>query len=114
MDEEQTGGCYDTAGRYRDLTQTGVTTEGSKVIDFFNLVETKGLPLDVALLALKDLGLTPDWISFWAKAMDKGWKPTSTMLRLETSIQEVYGPDYLEQWKIRMQFYLSRSGGCES
>ena len=104
-----TGGCYDTAKRYQDLIQTGVTTDGTKVVDFFNLVETKGFPLDLALLALKDVGLNPDWISFWNKAMDKGWKPSSTWIRLETSIQEAYGPEYLEQWQKRMRAYLTRS-----
>lgn len=105
---ELTGGCYDTAKRYEDLTQTGVTTEGNRVVDFFNIVETKGFPLEFALLALKDGGLVPDWISFWEKALIKGWKPSGTRIRLETAIQEVYGPEYLEQWQARMLVYLSR------
>jgi hypothetical protein len=49
----------------------------------------------------------PDWISFWEHAIEKGWKPSGTQIRLETAILEVYGTEYLEQWKVRMARFLS-------
>jgi len=53
-------------------------------------------------------GCFPDWVSFWEHARKRGWKPSGTRIQLETSILEVYGPEYLEQWQTRMNRYLSR------
>ena len=78
------------------------------MVDFFNLVETKGLPLDLALTAINQQGLVPDWIGFWEHALDKGWIPKGTRLRIEAAILEVYGQEYLEQWQRRMLLYFQR------
>ena len=83
-----------------------MTSDGRQVVDFFNLVETKGCPLDFTLTALSSYNLVPDWISFWEHSIEKNWKSSSTRLRLEAAITEVYGVEYLEEWRIRMGHYL--------
>lgn len=73
------------------------------------MVETKGLPLEPTLDALRQAELVPDWIGFWEQALEHGWKPKSTYLRLETAISETYGAEYLQQWKPRMQAFILKN-----
>ena len=80
----------------------GTTTDGRPVVDFFGLVDSRGLPLEVVLVALEREGLVPDWVGFWERSRRVGWRPSGTRLRLETAIKDVYGEEYLERWKERM------------
>ena len=81
------------------------------MIAFFDIVETRGVPLDVAIQYLDSKGMVPDWTGFYEEALKHGWKPNRVCLRLENVIADVYGPDYLKEWQTRMDRYLAGRSG---
>lgn len=67
----------------------------------FVLMDTFGVPLDLALDRLKCAGYMPDWLSFREEALRAGWKPHTIRLRLTEAIGDVYGPEFREAWEKR-------------
>jgi len=49
----------------------------------------------------------PSWTHFLESAKKSGWNPKGTRLKLETAILDVYGSEYLVEWKKRLELYDS-------
>jgi len=71
------------------------------------MVETRGVPLEITLDSLNELNCVPDWIAFIDQSIKCGWVLERTLLKLEIAIKDVYGSHYYNEWKIKMDFYLS-------
>jgi len=65
------------------------------------LVETYGVALDLVLDTFEREGLVPDWESFHRHSIKKQWNENSTAIKIETAILDVYGKEYLEEWRKR-------------
>lgn len=87
----------------------GRTTEGKPVVDFFFFYDSMGIPLDMALDTVHGAGFVPDWCGFYDKAVAAGWNAKSALIKLESAVLEVYGPEYLASWQIRMKLHLRGS-----
>ncbi len=88
------------------LVQTGICVDDRPVIDFFKMVETRGVPLEIALDALNELNVVPDWMSFINQSVKCDWNLERTLLKLEVAIKDVYGSGYYNEWKVKMDSYL--------
>jgi hypothetical protein len=60
------------------------------IAGLFPLVNSEGVPLDVLLAGLARLRLTPDWIDFFRDALRHGWRPESTINRIELALQDIH------------------------
>ena len=88
------------------LEVVGRTIDGRPVVDFFRLVDTHGIPLDIVVSTLLDSEIQPDWIGFYETAIERGWKQKGVLLKLEGVVGDVLGPKELELWKLYMEKYL--------
>ena len=77
------------------------------------MVSTYGLPLDTVIYLIKEKGFVPGWCEFYEDCVKGGWNPKSLMVKLETVVKDIYGPEYYEEWKTRMDFYVEEYGGRE-
>jgi hypothetical protein len=88
-------------GPGQKLTVSGYTEDGRPVVEFFYIVETHGVSTTTVLEFFQREGVVPDWVGFFESSVEKGWNPKSTKLKLETAILDVYGPEYLNEWKLK-------------
>ena len=92
------------------LIPVGKTEDGKLVVKgLFRLVDTYGLPLEVAVHHLNEQGLMPSWLEFWRMAGKSGWKPSSTYQKLLVVVSDVYGPEFRDEWENRMGSLLAES-----
>lgn len=87
--------------------QTGVMADGRIVLSFFPLVDTYGLPVEMAVSQLVERGYMPDWLDFWLEASRCGWAASNTYTRLEAAVEDSFGPEFAEGWKITMKFAIA-------
>jgi len=66
-------------------------------------MDTHGLPLEIILTIFEQRNLVPDWLGFIESAKTSGWNPKGTRSKLETAILDVYGSEYLVEWKKRLE-----------
>jgi len=45
--------------------------------------------------------MVPDWVGFVEASLEKNWKIESTKIKLETAILDIYGTEYLKEWRLR-------------
>lgn len=84
------------------LKIVGLTDDNIALVSgVFYLTDTRGVPLDFILDALKANGYMPDWLGFREEALRAGWKPHTIRLRLLEAIGDVYGPEFREAWEKR-------------
>lgn len=83
-------------------------TEGDKVVigGWFYMVTTHGIPMDVVVDQLNQLGYMPDWLDFYFTAISEGWNPKRTIGRLTLVVADVYGQDFQEKWLERFNLKL--------
>ena len=86
----------------------GKTIDGRLVINFFQMVNTYGVPLDVVVYELHERGYQPGWTEFYEEAIQNGWNSKSLNVKLEKIVEDVYGYEYFVQWRIRMNYYIER------
>ena len=63
----------------------------------FPLVETKGVLLSVIIQGLDDRGWLVDWIDFMQQSLDHGWKPSSTLSKIEEHLLDIKGPEHTKE-----------------
>lgn len=80
------------------------------VVEFFYLVETLGVPLEMVLDHLVAENMVPDWYGFWRNAREKNWNPRTIRAKLEAAIGDVYGPKYLREWEVKLDEFLEVTG----
>ena len=73
----------------------------------FDAVATHGIPLEIILSRFQESDYMPDWIAFYRKAINEGWKHDRIILKLEEAIGDVYGPEFKAEWRKRMDDVLS-------
>jgi hypothetical protein len=84
--------------RKNPLKVVGKTHGNRPVVGgFFALVDGQGLPLDIVLYYFKDHDLIPDWLGFFMESIERGWNPRSTLTKIETACQDVYGKLHSEE-----------------
>lgn len=66
-----------------------------------------GLPLEYCLEILNDHNMVVDWIDFIESSLKHGWKISTTLIRVETAVTEIYGKEYSDQVLKRLNFYTS-------
>jgi len=64
--------------------------------DVFKIVESLGVPLEVVLDYFKQNNYTVDWFGFLITSVDHNWKVSSTILKIVTSVTDVYGREHGE------------------
>lgn len=84
------------------------TLDGKEVLDFFELYNTYGIPLDVILEEFVIAGFVPNWLDFWEKACMANWNPYTTLGKLKEAVAQVYEDDFYEQWLLRMRYFISQ------
>lgn len=89
------------------LTRTGTTPDNKPVVDFFQMVSSRGMSFEDVLDALKSADMVPCWVSFWMQAMIAEWGRESTLLKLEVAIQDVYGTPYFQEWDVKNRALLA-------
>ena len=86
------------------LTQTGVTSEGKKVVSgVYRCFETLGVPLDVLLSILADEFVIPDWLALFDEAVGAGMKPGRVFAKIEEAAADAYGADFCVQVMLRLR-----------
>ena len=86
------------------MKQVGVTQDDVKVVsDVFEMVGTRGLPLEMVLQYCKDNGWILSWPHYVRDAMKDGAKMKSIKGKVFAAVGEVYGPfyvkDFIERWE---------------
>lgn len=81
----------------------GRTDEGHPVVrGLFTLVNERGVSLELAVYEMHRRGMMPDWTHFIRSAIQKGWKLDRTISRLELTIRDVYGHEWADGWRQRI------------
>jgi alanyl-tRNA synthetase len=91
------------------LRVVGSTEDGKKVVngDFiFRLMESRGLPLEDILFQLDENNCIIDWIGFYKESQKAQWQVKTFLLRIETTVREVFGKIYCEQVMLRLRKYI--------
>lgn len=84
------------------LQQVAVTPEGVAIVrGLFKLYDTHGLPLAIALDALRAHNMMPDWLDFYDSAVAAGWTPKRGEACLDEAVADVYEPAFVAEWRRR-------------
>lgn len=67
-----------------------------------------GLPLEDCLEILKKNNLVVDWIDFIEDAIKYKWKMERTLIKIETSVEEVYGKEYCQEVMKRIKGWVQQ------
>ncbi len=87
------------------------STNANRVVPFFELFDTWGIPLDTIFEVFHSNGVLPDWKDFWVKAESKNWNPYSTLGKLKEAVVQVYDDDFAKNWETRMKHCISTKWG---
>ena len=79
--------------------------DGRLVFPFFDLVATHGVPLELVVRYIHDQGHMPDWTGFIQQSVEHGWHRERTINRLESAVREVYGDEWGDGWRRRMDHW---------
>ena len=83
-----------------------ITADGRPVIDIFDVYDTHGVPLDMAISAAIEAGHAVDWIEFWVTSVRRGWNPRSTLAKLSEAVGDALGPAFHAGWLPRMKLAI--------
>ena len=87
----------------------GITTDGQQVVTgVFDITTSIGLPLEMILEGLQKKNMVVDWIDFYQCGIKNHWKVKTIMIRIETTVEEVYGKDYCKEVMKRLKHYLNK------
>lgn len=90
------------------LSQSGVDETGRPVIaGGFDLVSTKGVPLELLVELLNGHRMVVDWPDYLLSAVGSGQNLRSLQTKITMAIGEVFGPMYREQFEIRLRALLA-------
>lgn len=76
------------------------------MLDFFELYDTYGIPLDIIMEYSIEQGFRLDWKSFWNRSAGKGWNPYTTFSKLSMAVLDVFGDEYHKEWEFRMKVLI--------
>lgn len=75
-------------------------------LDVFKVHESLGVPLDIILDKFKEEDCVVDWVDFISVSLDHNWNTSTTLKRIDYSLQDVYDTQYsnvvMSQLKILM------------
>ena len=74
----------------------------------FPLCDTHGVPLDLIIDKLDQLGFICDWLDFHEHAIAKGWRTDRTISKLGEVVGDIYGSSWREEWEKRMRFRVAK------
>lgn len=86
------------------IWRTGTMPDGRHVVAFFPLVDTHGIPLEMAVPQLVELGYMPDWLHFYLEAIRHGWAESNTYTRLYNTVSDNFDPEFTAGWARVMGF----------
>lgn len=74
--------------------------------NFFEAVDTHGIPLDVVLVFLQSRGYVPSWLTFASTAIRAGWNYDSMLTKIRVACEDVYGREHAQvvEQKLRSVF----------
>lgn len=71
-------------------------------------METKGVPLDLMIMELKDKNYIIDWIEFIDTSLNHNWKINNTLTRIENVLIDIYDKKYSKEIMDKLNLiYLS-------
>lgn len=85
------------------------TTDGRKVVDVFELCDTHGFPLPIAIALTHEKGAQVDWGAFLTKARKAGWNMTRKLVEFREAVRENYGEAYAAEWHARALKFLEET-----
>ena len=92
------------------MKQVGKTQDDIKVVsDVFEMVGTRGLPLEMVLQFCKDNGWIVSWPHYVRDARKDGAKMKSIKAKVFAAVGEVYGPFYLKGFQARWEEYFNEA-----
>jgi hypothetical protein len=53
-------------------------------------------------------GFVVDWLEYYSDAIESNWKPDRTLIRIESSVSEVFGKEYGQEVIKRLKFCLTK------
>lgn len=90
------------------LHQTGITETGVQIVaGCFRLVDEQGLPLEEVVILLRDRNYMMDWLDFYDRAIEHGWRRDRVILRMVSAVGDAYGPEFQAEWERRLTFHRS-------
>lgn len=69
-------------------------------------MDAHGIDLTLVIEKFHEHGWVPDWIDYYESCIKQGMKSERIMLRLGMAVQEVYGTEWYEAWKYKMDWYV--------
>lgn len=74
------------------LSVVGYTSEKDLVVKgVFDLISTRGLPLDMVIEELCNQGIVIDWFDFYESSIKGGWKPNTAITKIQSSVGDILG-----------------------
>ncbi len=77
------------------LKKIGITLDGKIVVQgVFELISSKGIPLDFLFDYFKNNNISIDWIDFYKDSLNAGWNFKTLISKLKESLIDIYGLNY--------------------
>jgi len=86
---------------------SGATYQG--VLGVFQICDTFGFPLEIAILEIRDRGYVVAWDEFIKDARKHGWKEKTIRTKILGAVNEAFGADYLTEFTKRLDKCLGNS-----
>ncbi len=85
---------------------SGVTESGLRVVIFFDLVETHGVPLEDCISYIYKHNLIPDFAGFIKEAKEHGWHHERLINRLDAAVCDSMGSEFRDVWRKRLDSWM--------
>lgn len=93
------------------MTINGKTHNNNIVVgNVFQLIDTKGVPLEVIVSEFTEFGYVIDWIDFYESSIKSGWNMFTSLNKIEYSLSSVKGEEYSNRVMERLRYYIMENG----
>lgn len=75
----------------------------------FDVVSSMGIPLEIVLDVLSKKRMVIDWVDFVQSSLEEGWKIDRTLIKIESAVGDVLGPEEREKVVERIKFFIRSS-----
>lgn len=74
---------------------------------FFIFYNSKGTPIELLLLKLKENGFIVEWLSFIEEALKNNWNVSNLFTMLENTFYFIYDKEYSIELIKRLKIYIN-------
>lgn len=88
---------------------SGYTKDGRPVLgNIFVQCESRGVQLEFMIDSILSQGAFIDWILFYEDSLKAKWLTSTTIKKIQYSLQETMGIEYTNQVIYRLKIYISQ------